>query len=351
VRAARWDGPGELTVVDLPEPQPKDGQVVVEISACGICGSDLHAYRDAFLAQPGQVLGHEFSGRVVAAPGVRGIGIGDRVAVRPQIPCRRCTACRDGRPHLCELGPAAIIGYGAQGAFAERVLVPRAVLGETVFVLPPSVDDRGGALVEPLAVGLRAVKQAGDVVGATALVLGAGMIGLAVTQFLRLNGAETIVVADPSSRRRDAALILGADVVVDPDHDSTVTAVQAVTGRGPGKVGARADVVIDCAGSPTALADGLAAARSGGTVVLCAVYAAKVSVRPDWIVSKELIVRGSFGYGDEFREVLAALEAGHVDPSAFISHELPLERIAEAFRTQSDPNGSLKVLVCPGRTD
>jgi 2-desacetyl-2-hydroxyethyl bacteriochlorophyllide A dehydrogenase len=331
VRAARWDGPGELTVVDLPEPQPEDGQVVVEVSACGICGSDLHAYRHAFLAHPGQVLGHEFSGRVVAAPGIPDIAIGDRVTVRPQIPCGRCTACRAG-----------------QGAFAERVLIPRAVRGETVFVLPPSIDDLAGALVEPLAVGLRAVKQAGDVVGATALVLGAGMIGLAVTQFLRLNGAETIIVADPSSRRCDAAQILGADLVVDPLRDSTVTAVQAITGRGPANVGARADVVIDCAGSPTALGDGLAAARAGGTVVLCAVYADKVPVRPDWIVSKELNVRGSFGYGDEFREVLAALEAGHVDPSMFISHQLPLERIAEAFRTQSDPNGSLKVLVCPG---
>jgi (R,R)-butanediol dehydrogenase/meso-butanediol dehydrogenase/diacetyl reductase len=223
--------------------------------------------------------------------------------------------------------------------------VPSAVLDETVFVLPHAIDDRGGALIEPLSVALRAVKQAADITGATVLVLGAGMIGLGATQFLRLRGAGTIIVADPSARRRDAALLLGADVVVDPLAERTVKAVARVTG--PGLGGAAADVVLDCAGAPAALEDGLRAVRKLGTVVLCAVYAHKVPVAPDWIVSKELTVRGSFAYCDEFPEVIAALAAGHVDPGAFISHELPLQEIERAFRTQADAGASLKVLVRP----
>ena len=345
--AARWDGPEVLSLVEVEAPVAADGQLVVDVAACGICGSDLHSYKDAFLVEPGQVLGHEFTGTVVAAPGVAGIAEGDRVAVRPQWPCGECAECVAGATHLCEKGAANIIGYGCDGAFAEQVLVPSAVLDETVFLLPRSIDDRGGALVEPLSVALRAVKQAGDITGATVLVLGAGMIGLGATQFLRLRGAGTIIVADPSARRRDAALLLGADVVVDPLAERTVAAVARVTG--PGLGGAAADVVIDCAGSPDALTDGLRAVRKLGTVVLCAVYQHKVPVAPDWIVSKELTVRGSFAYCDEFPEVIAALAAGHVDPGVFISHELPLEEIAQAFRTQSDAGASLKVLVRPGR--
>jgi threonine dehydrogenase-like Zn-dependent dehydrogenase len=347
--AARLDGPEALSLVALPAPVAQRGQAVVRVTACGICGTDLHAYRSMFAVAPGQVLGHEISGIVLDAPGVEGISGGERVAIRPQWPCHECAECRAGRTHLCEAGTSNIIGYGSDGGFAELVLVPRAQLDESLFVLPPTVEDRGGALVEPLAVGLRAVKQAGaDVVGGTALVLGAGMIGLASTQFLRLSGAAAIVVADPSPRRREAALLLGADVVVDPLVDDTVAAVRELTGPGARGGGARADVVIDCAGVPAALTDGLRAVRAAGTLVLCAIYGRKVPLRPDAIVAKELTVRGSFAYAGEFREVVAALKAGHVDPSLYISHELPLERIAEAFRTQADPHASLKVLVRPG---
>ncbi len=346
--AARYDGPGRLSLAELPEPEAGPGEVVVQVAACGICGSDLHAYRSSsFGLQPGQVMGHEFSGTVLQAPGVTGITVGDHVAVRPQQPCGACSSCLAGHVQLCERGLAGIIGYGPAGGFAERALIPNVVSDETVFVLPATIDDRAGALIEPLAVALRAVKQAGDVTGAVALVCGGGMIGLGVAQFLRLNGASTIIVADPSARRRDAALILGADVAVDPGERRIVDAVADVTGPGAGGAGARADVVVDCAGADDTLGEGIAAARPGATVVACAIYGKRVSLRPDWIVSKELVVRGSFAYNNEFREVIAALAAGHIDPALFISHEFPLERIEDAFQTQSDPHASLKVLVRP----
>jgi threonine dehydrogenase-like Zn-dependent dehydrogenase len=222
MRAARWNGPSELELVDLDEPVPDAGQAVVEVAGCGICGSDLHAYSHGFGAKPGQVLGHEFSGRVLSAPGVEGLAEGDRVTVRPLIPCGTCSQCEAGEPQRCENAHVQNIGYATRGAFADRVLVPRATVGETVFVLPETVTDRAGMLVEPLAVGLRAVNLCGDVAGKTVIVFGAGMIGLAACRFLKLRGAGTNVVADPSQLRRETALGLGADVVLDPLKQSTL---------------------------------------------------------------------------------------------------------------------------------
>lgn len=348
MRAARWNAPEELELFDADEPVAQPGQAVVEVAACGICGSDLHSYSHGFAARPGQVLGHEFAGVVSAAPGVAGLRPGDRVTVRPLIPCGHCARCAAGEPQLCENGHVQNIGYASPGAFAERVLVPRAVVGETVFPLPAAVDDRAGALVEPLAVGLRAVRQCGPVEAATAVVFGAGMVGLAVARFLRLARAGTIVVVDPAARRRAAARALGADVVVDPAAGGgTIEVLRELTGPGASGRGARADVAVDCAGAPAAFADAVKALRGGGTLVLAAIYARRIELSPDRLTEKELTVRGSFAYRDEFPAVIDALAAGDVDPAAFVSHVFPLEAIADAFRAQLDKDASLKVLVTP----
>jgi 2-desacetyl-2-hydroxyethyl bacteriochlorophyllide A dehydrogenase len=333
--------------VQLDEPHAEDGQVVVEVATCGICGSDLHSYSHGIAAQPGQVLGHEFSGRVVEAPGVEGIAEGDRVTVRPLLPCGQCDRCREGNLHLCEAGHSMNIGYGLRGAFAERVLVPRAIPGQTIFRLPDSIPDRGGALVEPLAVGLRVVRQAGDLEDTVTLVLGAGMIGLGATRFAKLRGTKTLIVADPSPVRRAAAEKLGADVTIDPLATKITDVVREITGPGGYGLGARADVVIDGAGSPQAFAEGLKSVRHGGTMALTAMYNQKVEVNPSRIVEKELTIRGSFAYNDEFPLVIDAIERGDVDPSVFISHEFALEDFEQAFRTPLDRDVSLKVLVTP----
>jgi 2-desacetyl-2-hydroxyethyl bacteriochlorophyllide A dehydrogenase len=347
MRAVQWNAPEQLELVDLEAPVAGEGQVVVEVAICGICGSDLHSYERGFAAQPGQVLGHEFSGRVLEAPGVDGVVVGDRVTVRPLIPCGACDRCREGNIQLCEAGAAMNIGYGTRGAFAERVLVPRAIPGQTVFRLPDGIGDQAGALVEPLAVGLRAVRRAGEVGGTVALVLGAGMIGLAATRWLVLRGAETVIVADPSPVRRAAAQALGAHVVTDPLAEKTSHAVREITGPGGYGLGARADVVVDCAGAPAAFAEGLKAVRHGGTMSLAAMYNRKIELTPDRIVEKELNIRGAFAYDDEFPMVIDALAAGDIDPAAFVSHTYALEDAEAAFRMQLDKDASLKVMVTP----
>lgn len=347
MRALEWRAPKRLALVDRPEPEPAAGQAVVAVANCGICGSDLHSYSHGFAAQPGQVLGHEFCGVVVSAPGVEGVAEGDRVAVRPLIPCGSCPRCLAGEVQLCEAGHANNIGYGSPGAFAERVLVPRAVVGETLFPLPDEVDDRAGALVEPLSVALRAVRLAAPVGGDVVLVLGAGTIGLGAVRFASMARPRALVVADPSPLRRERARQLGADLAVDPANEDTTEAVREITGPGAFGLGARADVVIDCAGAPAGFRDALKSVRHGGTLVLTAMYGRKVELTPDRIVEKELTVRGSFAYRDEFPQVLRHLAEGSVDPELLISHAFALERGPEAFEAQLDRERSLKVLVSP----
>lgn len=348
MRAAQWMQPERLDVADVDDPAAADGQVVVEVSECGVCGSDLSSYQGRLGTRPGQVLGHEFSGRVVAAPGVDGLGAGDRVTVRPLTPCGHCDRCLAGEVHLCEHGRGLDIGYGVPGAFAERVLVPRALLGQTIFKLPDAVSDRAGALVEPLAVALRAARLADPAPGDVAVVFGLGIIGLGAVHWLKGMGVATVVASDPSALRRERAHALGADVVVDSVSESTVEAVATITGPGLYGAGARADVVLECSGAAPAFGDAIRVARSGGTLVIAALYKHKVELRPDRLVEKELTVRGSFAYRDEFPAVIAELERGGLDAEALVSHSFPLERIEEAFATQADAGRSLKVTVSPG---
>jgi 2-desacetyl-2-hydroxyethyl bacteriochlorophyllide A dehydrogenase len=347
VRAATWQARRSVAVEDLDDPRPGDGDVLIEVAHCGICGSDLHSYEHGFLARPGQVLGHELAGRVLTADGVAGVGEGDLVTVRPLIPCRTCPSCRAGHTQVCEAGMAEAIGYGLHGGFAERVLLPRGELGFNVFRLPEGVTPRAAALVEPLAVGLHAVRVAEPRERDVVVVFGGGMIGLAVVRFLALAGVSTIIAVEPSARRRRAAVAQGASLTIDPEHEDVVEALQAITGPGVAGHGARADVVIDCAGVAASLNGALQVLRNVGTLVLCAIYGRRVELVPDHIVGKELRVRGALGYRDEFSEVIAALAAGDVDAESFISHEVALDEIDEGFRTALDRDRSLKVLVTP----
>jgi threonine dehydrogenase-like Zn-dependent dehydrogenase len=359
MRAAAWLEPERIEPTERARPRAAPGQAVVAVAACGICGSDLHSFKSGFATRPGQVLGHELSGTVVEAPGVEGLAPGARVVVRPLMPCGECDACRRGESQLCRDGLARSIGYGSDGGFAEQVLVPRAEVGLTVFPLPDSVDDRAAALVEPLAVALHAVRQAPRLEGAEALVLGAGTIGLGVAAFLKLEGAATVTVVDPSPLRREAALKVGADHVLDPlasapspeaEPGASDRAGEA-SGRRVAAVGAAgaesADVVFECAGAARTISDAIKAVRPGGAVVVSALFGRRVELSPDRLTAKEALLIGAFGYRDEFADVVAALASGAIDAESLISHELPLERIGEAFRIQADPQRSLKVLVRP----
>jgi 2-desacetyl-2-hydroxyethyl bacteriochlorophyllide A dehydrogenase len=345
MRAVEWQAPERVRLVERDEPTPESGQAVVDVFNCGICGSDLHSFFHGVAAKPGQVLGHEFSGRVVSAPEVDGIAPGDRVTVRPLIPCGSCAVCLAGEPQRCER--SLDIGYGVSGAFAERVLVPRAVAGETVFRLPDTVDDRAGALVEPLAVGMHAIVRGEADPGQVIVVLGAGMIGLGVIALLRSRGCERILAVDLSELRRERAVAVGAVAAVDPALEDVVSVARGFASRfgGPDRRGV--DLVFDCAGAAKALESGLRALKRGGRVVLVAAYGREAPVYLDRVIGKEISLIGSIGYRDEFPQVVSLLAEGRLDPDLFVSHTFPLSDIEEAFRTQADVNRALKVLVQP----
>lgn len=335
MKAVEWRGKETLRIASRPEPRAEPGQAVVEVAACGICGSDLHSYRQGLGAEPGQVLGHEFVGAVIAAPGVDGLAMGTRVAVRPLIPCGSCPACSAGEPQRCTDPDPPNIGYRSPGAFAERVLVPRAVVGETVFPLPEQVSDRAGALIEPLAVSLHAVVRANPRPDDSILVLGAGTIGLGVTRLLGLHGAHRVAVAEISALRRDRALRLGAERVIDPACEEVERTMREV------------DVVIDCAGAELGVTTALKVLRRGGTFVLAAIFGRKVAVNLNRVVEKEIELRGSYAYQGEFSTVIDLLSRGQVDPEQFVTHEFGLDDITDAFQVQLDPERSVKVLVLP----
>jgi (R,R)-butanediol dehydrogenase/meso-butanediol dehydrogenase/diacetyl reductase len=341
MRAAVFKGPERIEVEDVAEPEAGPGDVVVEVSACGICGSDLHTYAHGSFVAPGQIMGHEFAGTVVAAGSeVSGIAVGDRVTGVPIVPCDECRRCAEGRPNLCGQAWTNGLAYGKPGAFAQRLRIPGAVLGSTVFKLD-GMDDEAGATVEPLAVAVHGVKLAGEVEGATALVLGLGTIGQQVVQVLKAGGARRILGADLTPLRLEAARQLGADPVDgSPGIREALGAALAA--------GEEIDMVFECSGVPALATAAIGAVRAGGAVVVLALYDDPISFNPTMLVQKEIRFQGSIAYtSEDFADAVELLRGGAARADTLITHREGLEDIEQAFQVQLAKDRSLKVLVNP----
>lgn len=348
MQAALFEGPRGLSVCEVPDPVAGPRDVVVKVSRCGICGSDLHSYLEGAFVQPGQIMGHEFVGQLVEVGAeVTGVAVGDRVTAVPLSVCGRCPRCLEGSTHLCEQGLSASIAYGLPGAFAEYVRVPDAVVGANLHHIPDGVDDTAAALVEPLAVALHAARSARPGPADTCVVLGLGSIGLNVVQMLKALGAGRIVGVDVSPVRLRLGRELGADVVVDGGKQDVLAAVTELTGPGAYGVGARADVVVEASGVADLLAAAVSMTRAGGRLRMAALYADPVPIDANQVVQKELDVRGTFAYRGEFPQVISLLQQGRVLAAPLVTHAFPLRQIDEAFRTQLDKDVSVKVQVTP----
>jgi (R,R)-butanediol dehydrogenase/meso-butanediol dehydrogenase/diacetyl reductase len=347
MRAATYAELGRLEVVELPDPVLEDGDVLVEVAACGVCGSDLESLRHGSNVAPGQVMGHEIGGRVLDAGGVAGLGAGDVVALRPLLACGECASCRRGSIQLCERSLVNGLGYGLPGGFAQRIRVPRAQVGVNVFVLPAALDPSLAALVEPLAVSLRGVKHAEVGDGDTVLVLGLGQIGLGALVLARLQGAGQVIGVDPSPLRREAALAAGATAVVDPLTTKVESVVRDLTGPGPYGLGAAADCAVECSGVPSSFTAAVKSLRPEGRLSLIAHSREPFAVKSGRIVEKEIRVQGSFAYRDEMQEVAELVREERLDLAPFVSHRLPLSDVQAAFALQGNAAESLKVLVQP----
>jgi 2-desacetyl-2-hydroxyethyl bacteriochlorophyllide A dehydrogenase len=346
MRAGVFRGIEEVAVEEVPRPQAGAAGAVIAVTACGICGSDLHSYTHGAWIAPGMGMGHEFAGEVVeVGPEAEGIVPGDRVAVMPLVPCGTCFNCEAGRTNLCE-APG-----GAAGGFADFAAISRAQRGRSLFPMPSDVLDEEGAWLEPLAVSVRAVELAGGDPDEPVVVLGLGAIGQGVVRVLADRGHRRIIAADVSPLRLRAAADGGAHHVLDAAAGDLREAIEALTGTtgSPYQPRAgRAGAVLECAGAPSALATALDVVRPGGTVVVVALAGHPVELDLDKAVQKELRIQGSFAYRHEdTAHAFELIVTRRVDVRALVTHELELAELTAAFTHQLDRDQAIKVMVRP----
>jgi (R,R)-butanediol dehydrogenase / meso-butanediol dehydrogenase / diacetyl reductase len=351
MKAARFHGPGDIRIEDVPESPVGPGQVEVTVDWCGICGTDLHEYLEGPIFIPpsgsphpltGQtlpvVMGHEFAGVVTAVgSGVGGVREGDRVAVEPYYVCGKCPACTAGRYNICRsLGFVGLAGQ--QGGFAEKCVVE----GRWAHPLGDLPTDLG-ALVEPLAVGYHAVRLSGLRPGGTAAVFGGGPIGLVTAAALFAAGAGKVIVVEPAAARKAKATAAGADAVLDPTETNLPDAIRDLTG------GAGTDVAFECAGIDAVLASAIRSVRPGGTVVNVAIWGHMPQVAMNELVFSEVNVIGSLAYCGDHADTIGLMRDGRVDTAQFITGRIGLDDIVErGFRELIDnKEENVKILVSP----
>lgn len=335
MKATVMKSKGVLAVEDVPMPRPGAGEVLIKVNCCGICGSDVRLVADGFLP-PGMIPGHEFSGTISEiGPGVSGWSLGERVTANPGVNCGKCDYCTRGDWHHCPSFKILGVIGDLQGAFAEYVRVGAGMLHR----LPAVVTDQEAACVEPCAVSMRGIRLSEIKPGDVAVVFGAGAIGLFVLQIARSAGARAVYVVEPAEKRRRAAVSLGADEVLDPAQVNAVAEVLRLTGMG-------ADVAYVCTAAAQTLQQAVDAVRPRGVVMEIG-GGDTATVMPEVWMWKEVQVRGSFSYLDEFGLALALFAQRRLTVDGVISRVVPLDEAPQAFKTLASPNSEIKVLVRP----
>ena len=328
MRAAVFTEAGEVDLVSHADPTPGMGEVVVEVAAVGICGTDLHVLHGAHGRRP-VIPGHEFSGVVVGVGVGATLPVGARVVVDPNLPCRACTQCRRGRGNLCERLDA--IGINRPGAMAEYVAVPAA----NCVALPDGVDLAAATLVEPLSCAVRGYDVLRMQLADRVLIYGAGTMGLIMLALAGKAGAATVHVVETNTERLQRARAHGCT-------NAASSAAELDDGRGW-------DVVIDATGNTGAIQDALTRVARGGTYLQFGVAApeASVTLSPYRVYRDEITVTGSMAVLNSFERAADLFAAGALDPAAFITAREPLDRIADALDAFAAGFG-VKTQILPG---
>ena len=337
MRAVVFQGADKpLQVSEIPVPAPGPGQLLLKVEACGICGSDLHAFQHG-LPPVGMVFGHEFAGTVAAV----GAGAeqdwkrGDRATSIGALFCGTCDACRRGRPDCCE--QPGLIGFTTNGAYAEYVITQAAAS----IKLPEGLSSSRGALVEPLAVGLAAYRDARLNLGGNVLVIGAGVIGIAVVKWARFFGAGHVGISDLEAARLVRARVAGATVEINArECADPVAAFRKATGSAP-------DAIVECVGRPI-LQKLIEASPPGAHIV-----AVGATMEPEPIVSvvaaqKKLRLTFSFGYTlDDFQFIVRMIDEERMSVDGLVTRSVSLDEVPEAFGALLQPNDHCKVMIRP----
>ena len=337
-----WTAPSRLEMQSLPVPAPGPDEVLLEVAAVGICGSELSGYLGHnSLRVPPLVMGHEFSARIarigggVLANGAAPVS-GQRVTVNPLIACGVCAACRAALPNLCRR--RRIVGAHCAGAFARYVAVPAA----QCWPLPDTIDDHAGALVEPLACAVRAVRHAQWQGNGPLLILGAGTIGLLCLAVARAETTGAIVISDRIAARLQLAQAWGATSTVDGRADDAEERLRAALPDG-------AACVIDAVGADATRALALRCVCPGGRVIYLGLHDEASPLAANYLVRQEIAIQGSYSYTPaDFAAALKLLETGVVAPSAAWIEERPLADGVAAFDGLIDGTITIpKIMLLP----
>lgn len=326
MKVAVMNGIGKMGFVERDIPQPADNEVLVKIEYVGICGSDLHYYENGrignFIVEPPFVLGHESGGTVVeVGKNVSHLKVGDRVALEPGKTCGHCEFCKTGRYNLCP----DVVFFATppvDGVFQEYA----AHEADLCFKLPSNVSTLEGALIEPLAVGFHAANQGGAHAGQTAVVMGAGCIGLVSMMALKAEGVSKVYVVDIMEKRLDKALELGADGVINGKSRDVVREVMKITdGKG-------CDLVIETAGTEITSQQAIAVTKKGATIVFVGYSASgTVNLPMSLALDKELTMKTVFRYRHIYPMAIEAVAAGKVNLKGIVTNFFDFEDIQNAM--------------------
>ncbi len=350
MKAARWYQARDIRVEEIKEPSPSNGQVKIKVAWTGICGSDLHEYVAGPIFVPVDaphpvshdkapiVMGHEFSGEVVeVGADVTKVRPGDRVVVEPILSCGKCDACLHGKYNLCDtLGFHGLSGGG--GGFSEFTVV-----GERwVHKMPEGLSFEQGALVEPAAVALHAVRLSSLKPGGTAAVFGAGPIGLLLVEALRVAGASRIYVVELSEQRAAKARELGAHATIDPSKEDAVARLRDLSGGG-------VDVAFEVTGVPQVLQQCIDSTHYEGETVIVSIWEKDASFQPNTVVLKERVMKGIIAYRDIFPAVMDLMTQGYFQADRLVTKRIGLDDIvAEGFEALVREKQHIKILVRSG---
>jgi (R,R)-butanediol dehydrogenase / meso-butanediol dehydrogenase / diacetyl reductase len=351
MKAARFNGPKDIEILDIPSPVIRDGAVMIDIAWCGICGTDLHEFLEGPIFIPAQghphpltheempvTMGHEFSGTISAlGEGVTDLTVGENVVVEPFFVCGECGPCVAGRYNLCtKMGFIGLAGGG--GGLSEQIVVDRRWV-HPVGDIP--LDQ--AALIEPLSVGHHAFVRSGAKAGDVAFVGGGGPIGLLLAAVLKAEGL-TVIVSELSEARKAKALSTGAaDHVLDPSTDDIPARVLEITD------GAGADVCFECSSVNAVLDLLLVAVKPGGVVVNVSIWSKPATIDMRTVVIKEIDLRGTIAYCNDHPATIKLVQDGRIDLAPFITARIPLDRLVEdGFDTLIHHNETaVKIIVHP----
>ncbi len=341
MKVAVIEGIGKMGYIERPIPTPKANEVLVKLEYVGICGSDMHYYETgaigAYVVEPPFVLGHEPGGVVVAVgEDVKHLQVGDRVALEPGKTCGHCEFCKTGRYNLCP----DVVFFATppvDGVFQEYV----AHEADLCFKLPENVSTLEGALIEPLAVGFHAANQGGAHAGQTAVVMGAGCIGLVSMMALKAEGVSKVYVVDIMQKRLDKALELGADGVINGKDEDAVQAILRLTN------GAGCDLAIETAGTDITTRQCIHMTKKGAAIVLVGYSkSGEVTLPMSLALDKELTFKTVFRYRHIYPMAIEAVAAGKVNLKGIVTDIFDFDNIQEAMdKSVQDKANIVKAVV------